>query len=118
MRRNRKPGLSLVTTGVIALTVLVVVTYLGFTKAIPFRSHWEVTAVFKSAVGLFQPGSNPRARRLHHLADPDAAATRLLPDGYAERLVFCVPYQHSVPSIHTKVSPRLRRPRSTSGGWR
>ena len=59
MRRGRKRGMSLVTTGAIALVAIVVLTYLGFTKAIPFRSHWEVQAVFSSSNNL-RPNSPVR----------------------------------------------------------
>jgi virulence factor Mce-like protein len=41
--------MSTFTVGVIALVVTVVGVYLGFTKSIPFRSHYEVKAAFKSA---------------------------------------------------------------------
>jgi phospholipid/cholesterol/gamma-HCH transport system substrate-binding protein len=36
-----------------------VVTYLGFTKAIPFRSHWEVQAVFRTSNNI-RPNSPVR----------------------------------------------------------
>ena len=37
------------TVGLIALVVIVVACYLGFTKSIPFQSHFEVTAAFNSS---------------------------------------------------------------------
>jgi phospholipid/cholesterol/gamma-HCH transport system substrate-binding protein len=49
MRRNQKRGLSAFTVGAIVLVVLVAVTYLGFTKSIPFRHHYEIHAVFRTA---------------------------------------------------------------------
>jgi virulence factor Mce-like protein len=52
MRRRGHQGLSLFATGLIALAVISVLTYLGFTKAIPFQSHYEINAVFKSANNL------------------------------------------------------------------
>ena len=49
MRRNQKRGLSLPVVGLLALLVAVIVTYLAFTKEIPFRSYYEVEAVVKTA---------------------------------------------------------------------
>jgi virulence factor Mce-like protein len=51
--------MSTFTVGVIALVVAVVAVYLGFTKSIPFRSHYEVKAAFKSANNL-RPASPVR----------------------------------------------------------
>ncbi|HEX5781731.1 MAG TPA: MlaD family protein, partial [Solirubrobacteraceae bacterium] len=45
-------GRSNVFIGVIALTVIAVVVYLGWTKAIPFQSHYEVKAAFESSNNL------------------------------------------------------------------
>ena len=53
MRRRRgRGGLSNFTVGMVALVVIVIGVYLGFTKSIPFRSHYEVKAAFKSANNL------------------------------------------------------------------
>jgi phospholipid/cholesterol/gamma-HCH transport system substrate-binding protein len=37
------------TVGVIAIFVIAIATYLGFTKSIPFRSHFEIKAAFRSS---------------------------------------------------------------------
>ena len=50
--RRRAKGMSPVTIGIVALIVTVIAVYLGFTKSIPFRSHYEVNAAFKSANNL------------------------------------------------------------------
>lgn len=55
MRRPR----SYFATGLIALVVLSVLVYLGFTKSIPFMPHYEVKAAFASANDL-RPGSPVR----------------------------------------------------------
>src|SRR5215210_6508253 len=52
MKRRRRSGVSTFTVGLVALIVIAVGTYLGFTKSIPFRSHYEVKAAFKSANNL------------------------------------------------------------------
>ena len=55
MRRRRgQPGgrLSAFGTGVLALAVGALVLYFGFTKSVPFRHHYTVSAVFPSAVGI------------------------------------------------------------------
>jgi virulence factor Mce-like protein len=49
MRRNQKRGLSFFQVGVICIVLAVAVTYLGFTKSVPFRHHYTVSAMFKSA---------------------------------------------------------------------
>ena len=49
MRRNQKRKLSNFAAGLLALVLMVVVTYLGFTKAIPFQHHFTIHAAFTSA---------------------------------------------------------------------
>ena len=48
-RRKKKGGLSNFSWGLIALAVVAVVTYFGFTKAIPFQHHFTIKAAFRSA---------------------------------------------------------------------
>lgn len=50
--RRRAKGMSTFTVGLIALGVTAIAVYLGFTKSIPFRSHYEVKAAFKSSNNL------------------------------------------------------------------
>ena len=50
--RRRRGGMSPFTVGLVALGITLVAVYLGFTKSIPFRSHYEVKAAFKSANNL------------------------------------------------------------------
>jgi phospholipid/cholesterol/gamma-HCH transport system substrate-binding protein len=52
MRRRRRTGMSTLTVGIVALVVVAIGVYLGFTKTIPFRPHYEVKAAFKSANNL------------------------------------------------------------------
>jgi phospholipid/cholesterol/gamma-HCH transport system substrate-binding protein len=52
MRRRRSSGMSTFTIGMIAIVVTTIAVYLGFTKSIPFMSHYEVKAAFKSANNL------------------------------------------------------------------
>ena len=59
MRRNQRRGLGFVTTGAIALVISVLVIYFAFTKSVPFRSHYEVDAVVKTANQL-KKGSEVR----------------------------------------------------------
>src|SRR4051812_11341544 len=51
-RRRNKGGMSTFTVGLVALIVIAIGTFLGFTKKIPFQSHYEVKAAFKSANNL------------------------------------------------------------------
>jgi virulence factor Mce-like protein len=43
---------STVTVGIVALVVIAIAVYLGFTKSIPFLPHYEIKAAFKSANNL------------------------------------------------------------------
>jgi virulence factor Mce-like protein len=47
--RRRRGGMAPFTVGLIALVVIGIGCYLGFTKSIPFRSHFELTAAFRSS---------------------------------------------------------------------
>jgi phospholipid/cholesterol/gamma-HCH transport system substrate-binding protein len=49
MRRNQKRGLSYTTVALIAIGVICVVTYLAFTKEIPFKGKYHVDAVVANA---------------------------------------------------------------------
>jgi phospholipid/cholesterol/gamma-HCH transport system substrate-binding protein len=49
MRRNQKRGLSNFAWGMLAIGLIVVVTYFGFTKEIPFQHHFTIKAAFKTA---------------------------------------------------------------------
>ena len=50
--RRRRGGMSTFAVGMVALVVMLVGVYLGFTKTIPFRHHYTVKAAFKSANNL------------------------------------------------------------------
>ena len=52
MRRNQRRGLSYVQVGLIFLVLIVAATYFGFSKAVPFRDHYELQAVFQNANNL------------------------------------------------------------------
>ncbi len=49
---RRRSRISDFAAGAIALAVIVVACYIGFTKSIPFRSHYEIKAAFSSANGI------------------------------------------------------------------
>jgi ABC-type transporter Mla subunit MlaD len=63
LRRKRKrpgdSGMSPVVAGLIAIVLIVVGSYFGFTKANPFANPYELTAVFENASSL-KPGSPVR----------------------------------------------------------
>ena len=59
MRRRRGEGRSPLTVGLIALVVTAIALFLGFTKSIPFRSHFEIEAAFRSSNNI-KPGSPVR----------------------------------------------------------
>ena len=54
MRRNQRTGMTPFAAGALALVLAVVGTYLGFTKSIPFRSHFEIKAAFQTANNVKQ----------------------------------------------------------------
>src|SRR5213596_3246659 len=49
MRRGQRQGMPRVTAGFILVVVVTLVTYFGFTKAIPFKHHFEIKADFKTS---------------------------------------------------------------------
>ncbi len=54
MRRNQPKGISRVQAGAILVVLVVLGTYFGFSKAIPFKQHWEIQAQFDNATNLRQ----------------------------------------------------------------
>ena len=48
----RRDGLSPFAAGAIALILIAAGTYIGFAKGLPFQSHWEIEAAFRSANGI------------------------------------------------------------------
>jgi ABC-type transporter Mla subunit MlaD len=52
MRRRKKSGLGNFAAGLIALVVVVIGTYLGFSKGLPFQHHFTLKAVFRSSNNL------------------------------------------------------------------
>jgi virulence factor Mce-like protein len=59
MRRNQRQRLSYFQAGLLTLVLLAIGTYLGFTKSIPFRHHYTIGAVFRTANNV-KPGSPVR----------------------------------------------------------
>jgi virulence factor Mce-like protein len=59
MRRKRSKGVPPFAAGLLTLALIAVATYFGFTKAIPFRHHYTVQAVFPSANNI-RPGAPVR----------------------------------------------------------
>ena len=57
--RRRRGGMKPFTAGAISLVILGVLIYLGFTKAIPFQSHYDINAAFKSTNNI-KPNSPVR----------------------------------------------------------
>jgi phospholipid/cholesterol/gamma-HCH transport system substrate-binding protein len=59
MRRNQKLGMPPLRAGLLTILLACVVVYFGFTKAIPFRHHFQIQAVVKSST-LLRPHSPVR----------------------------------------------------------
>jgi virulence factor Mce-like protein len=59
MRRNHRQRVSYFQAGVIAIVLIGIVTFFGFTKSVPFRHHYTVKAVFRNANDV-KPGSPVR----------------------------------------------------------
>jgi len=57
--RRHKPGMRNATAGLLSLLIVCAGVYLGFSKSIPFRSHFEIKAAFKTSNNL-RPGSPVR----------------------------------------------------------
>jgi len=56
MRRNQRQRLSYFQAGLLTLVLIGIGTYLGFTKSIPFRHHYTISGVFRTANNV-KPGS-------------------------------------------------------------
>ncbi|MDQ6914428.1 MAG: MlaD family protein [Actinomycetota bacterium] len=52
MRRGQRQRISRVQAGLILVVLAVLITYFGFTKAIPFQHHFEIKAQFADATNL------------------------------------------------------------------
>jgi len=52
MRRGQRQRLSRVQAGLILVVLAALITYFGFTKAIPFRHHFEIKAQFADATNV------------------------------------------------------------------
>ena len=52
MRRQHRTDMSNLTAGLVALVVCSIAIFLGFSKSLPFRQHFEVRAVFKTSNNL------------------------------------------------------------------
>ena len=74
MRRNRKRGLS-TSPSARSLVIVVVATYLGFTKEIPFRDHYTVSAVFKTANNVAPELARAHRRRQRRQGHDGRAAS-------------------------------------------
>ena len=74
--RKRRGGMSTLTVGLVALVVTIIGVYLGFTKSIPFRSHYEVKAAFKSANNIRQGIAGADRRRRGRQGHEDRARPR------------------------------------------
>jgi phospholipid/cholesterol/gamma-HCH transport system substrate-binding protein len=59
MRRTRRRGPSNGVVGILVLAAAAVLTYFAFNKHVPFRHHYTVSAVFRTANGV-RPGSPVR----------------------------------------------------------
>lgn len=49
MKRGYQTGMSPLRAGAIAIAVLAIGAYFAFAKALPFRSHWHIEAVFRNS---------------------------------------------------------------------
>jgi virulence factor Mce-like protein len=56
VRRNQRQRLSYFQAGLLTLVLIGIGTYLGFTKSIPFRHHYTIGAVFRTANNV-KPGA-------------------------------------------------------------
>src|SRR5829696_3129625 len=104
--RKRRGGMSALTVGILALIVTIVGVYLGFTKSIPFRSHYEVKAAFKSA-------NNIRKASPVRIAGVEVGKVTKIERGHAgdEGTVITMRIQDKGrplhPDAHFKIRPRI-----------
>ncbi len=96
-------GLSPVTAGAILLVLVVVLTYLGFTKTIPFRHHFQINAVFNSS-NLLKPNSPVR---IAGVEVGKVASVKAVGKGLRTAMVTMQIYDNGRP-IHTDATAKIR----------
>src|SRR3954465_5230305 len=103
MKRKQSRGPSNFAIGGIVLVVAVVLTYLGFTKEIPFRHHYQIHAVFRTANNI-KPNSFGRIAGAHRGKAP--SVDRLPSDKDAARVTMEI--QKKGLPIHKDATVQIR----------
>jgi phospholipid/cholesterol/gamma-HCH transport system substrate-binding protein len=100
--RSRRKERSPLTIGVIALVVILIITFLGFTKDIPFTKSYELKATFASANSI-RPGSPVRIAGVNV---GKVAGVESSPDGDASVVTMKIDKQ-GLP-IHNDATAKIR----------
>jgi phospholipid/cholesterol/gamma-HCH transport system substrate-binding protein len=108
-RRDRE---SLFRAGLIALLVIGIGTYFAFAKAVPFRSHYEISAVFHTA-------NNVKERQPVRIAGVDVGKVVAIehPEPGRERAVIKMRISDEGRPIHRDATVKIRPRWFLEGNW-
>jgi virulence factor Mce-like protein len=108
----RQTGITPFKAGILALVVIVVGTYFAFSKAIPFRSHYEIEAVFRSA-------NNVKERQPVRIAGVDVGKVVEVrhPRPGSELAVIRMRIEDRGRPIHEDATVRIRPRLFLEGNW-
>ena len=103
MKRRRRQGMSTFKVGLLALILIGVATYLGFTKSIPFQSKHEIRAAFRSS-------NNIRLASPVRIAGVDVGkVTKVEPTGPGARSAFVtMEINDNGKPIHADATAKIR----------
>jgi phospholipid/cholesterol/gamma-HCH transport system substrate-binding protein len=109
MRRRRESHFK---AGLVALVVLALATYFAFAKAVPFRSHYEISAVFATA-------NNVKERQPVRIAGVDVGEVVAIehPEPGRERALIRMRISDEGRPIHRDASIKIRPRWFLEGNW-
>ena len=108
----RERGIDRFKAGVLAMVVIAVATYFAFSKELPFRSPYEVSAVFHSAV-------NVKERQPVRIAGVDVGEVVAVehPDPGSQRALIRMEIDEDGLPIHTDARVKIRPRLFLEGNW-
>ena len=110
MRRRR--GMSPFRAGLLAVVVIAVASYFAFSKEVPFRSHYEISAAFKSA-------NNVKVRQPVRIAGVEVGKVVAIehPEPGSERAVIRMRIYDQGRPVHRDATVKIRPRLFLEGNW-
>ena len=108
----RRRGMSQLQAGLISVVMIAVASYFAFTKEVPFRSHYEISAVFHSA-------NNVKERQPVRIAGVDVGKVVAIehPDPGSERAVITMRIDDQGRPVHRDATVKIRPRLFLEGNW-